>query len=610
MKTLGVSAFYHDSAACLVEDGQLLFAAHEERYSRKKHDASFPSLAISKALEYTGTEASQIDYVAFYEKPLLKFERLLETALAFAPEGFQSFSAAMQTWLGGKLFQRKDIVRALQSLDPGVDWSSRLLFTEHHLAHAASAFIPSPFETSAILTLDGVGEWATTSFALGREDHVSIQRELHFPHSLGMLYSAFTYYTGFKVNSGEYKLMGLAPYGEPRFAQDILDNLVDLKADGTFRLNMDYFNFATGLTMTSERFHDLFGGAPRESESPLNQRHMDLAASIQSVTEDVVLRLAKGISRESGQRNLCLAGGVALNCVANGKLLKSGIFENIWIQPAAGDAGGSLGAAMYVDQQLNKKKIRTSSSDLMNGALLGNQYSDEEIKEILDGLGAVYEVMDSAELIEKVAADLSSGKAVGWHQGRMEFGPRSLGARSILASPMPTDMQKNLNLKIKFRESFRPFAPSVLAEEAANWFDLNVASPYMLLVANVSSDKLLADNQPSDQAFGIDLLNQVRSVIPAVTHVDGSARIQTVHKSSNQRYHMLLSSFFRRTGCPVLVNTSFNVRGEPIVESPSDAYRCFMGTELDVLAIGNIYLQKSWQPHELLESYIGKYDLD
>lgn len=610
MKTLGISAFYHDSAACLVEDGRVLFAAHEERFSRKKHDASFPILAISKALEATGTKASEIDYVAFYEKPLLKFERLLETSLAYAPKGFHSFSAAMQTWLGGKLFQRKDMLRELRSLDSRVDWSNRLLFTEHHLAHAASAFIPSGFESAAILTLDGVGEWATTSFALGRAGQVSIQRELHFPHSLGLLYSAFTYYTGFKVNSGEYKLMGLAPYGEPRFAQNILDNLMDLKEDGTFRLNMDYFSFATGLTMTSERFDDLFGGRPRESESPLNQRHMDLAASIQSVTEEVVIRLATGIARESGESNLCLAGGVALNCVANGKLLKSGIFENIWIQPAAGDAGGSLGAAMYVDQRLNTESIREKSSDRMNGAFLGNQYSDEEVREILDGLGAVYEVMDSSDLIEKVAEDLSSSRAIGWHQGRMEFGPRSLGARSILASPMLPDMQKNLNLKIKFRESFRPFAPSVIAEKASEWFDLQVASPYMLLVADVSSDKLLDVDEPSNELFGIELLNQVRSKIPAVTHVDGSARIQTVHKSSNPRFHSLLSAFFKRTGCPVLVNTSFNVRGEPIVESPSDAFRCFMGTELDVLAIGNIYLQKSWQPDELFKSYIGKYDLD
>ena len=611
-KILGISAFYHDSAASLLVDGQIVAAAQEERFSRKKHDSGFPFNAIKYCLSEARVTGEDIDHVVFYEKPFPKFERLLETYLAYAPKGFRSFLMAMPVWLTEKLFQKRNLIKALEThVDSDVDWKSKILFSEHHLSHAASAFYPSPFESAAVLTMDGVGEWPTTSLAIGNGNELEIIKEIHFPHSLGLLYSAFTYFTGFKVNSGEYKVMGLAPYGKPIYTQIILDNLIDLKPDGSFHLNMEYFDYPAGLKMTNKKFADLFGGPARQSEAELTQREMDLAASIQEVTEEVVLRICRSIAKETGQRNLCLAGGVALNCVANGKLLRDGSFDNIWIQPAAGDAGGALGAALAVHYlMLNESRTVDSTGNDMQGSYLGSGFSQVEIEQRLTELGAVFETLDDDQLINETAQALASGKAVGWHQGRMEFGPRALGNRSILADPRNSDTQKTLNLKVKFRESFRPFAPSILSEHVSQWFDINTDSPYMLLVADVAQSKKQEMTAEQEALFGIEKLNVRRSDIPAVTHVDYSARIQTVHHETNPRYHALISKFNELTGCPVLVNTSFNVRGEPIVESPEDAFRCLMGTGLDLLAIGNSILYRSKQPAHLIEDYKDKYELD
>lgn len=612
MKILGISAFYHDSAACLLDDGFIVAAAQEERFTRVKHDSGFPAQAIRYCLSEAGIQGTDVDQVVFYEKPFPKFERLLETYFAFAPRGFRSFATAMPVWLTDKLFQKRLLAKQLsENINNNANWRERLLFSEHHLSHASSAFYPSPFKDAAILTMDGVGEWPTTSLAVGSGNQIEILKEIHFPHSLGLLYSAFTYFTGFKVNSGEYKVMGLAPYGEPRYAQVILEHLIDVKDDGSFRLNMEYFDYATGLRMTNEKFAALFDGPPRESESDLTQREMDLAASIQLVTEDIVIRLGRSIAKQTGQRNLCLAGGVALNCVANGKLLQEGLFDNIWIQPAAGDAGGSLGAALAVHHLMNHAPRSTPPrGDLMRGAYLGPHYTQSEIEQELTALGAIFDTVTEEGLIETIAQALADGMAVGWHQGRMEFGPRALGSRSILADSRSPDVQRALNLKVKFRESFRPFAPSVLRDHVNEWFDLDVDSPYMLLVAAVQTDKQTPMTSEQQALFGIDKLNIPRSTIPAVTHVDYTARIQTVHPDTNPRYHDLLTRFHELTGCPVLVNTSFNVRGEPIVESPTDAYRCFMGTDLDYLAIGNTILKKTQQPQGLLDNYKDRYDLD
>nr|WP_245181352.1 carbamoyltransferase [Sinorhizobium mexicanum] len=607
---MGISAFYHDSAAALVEDGRVLAAAQEERFTRKKHDPRFPARAIEYCLAEARCGMNDIDHVVFYDKPFLKFERLLETYLATSPRGFRSFKVAMPVWIKEKLFQKKLLRKDLGRLAGVKEWAGSLLFTEHHLAHAASAYFPSPFSRAAVLTMDGVGEWCTTSLGHGRDNHLEILKEIHFPHSLGLLYSAFTYYTGFKVNSGEYKLMGLAPYGRPRFAQTILDHLIDLKEDGSFRLDQRYFDYCTGLTMTSPAFHRLFGGDPRKPESPLTQREMDLAASIQSVTEEVVLRLARFAKQETNERNLCLAGGVALNCVANGKLLKEGLFEDIWVQPAAGDAGGALGAALAVWHDYLSQPRVTNGGDSMAGAYLGPSYGQGEIEQRLAAAGATYRVLSDAEITTDTVEALVEEKAVGWMQGRMEFGPRALGGRSILGDPRSPTMQKTLNLKVKYRESFRPFAPSVRREDVADWFDLDADSPYMLLVADVLERRRLHANHPQEQLFGIDLLNVPRSEIPAVTHVDYSARIQTVHRETNPRYWDLLTAFKARTGCPVLVNTSFNVRGEPIVCTPEDAFRCFMGTEIERLVVGNCMLKKEDQPERLRKDYKEEFELD
>ena len=612
MYILGISAFYHDSAACLIKDGEIVAAAQEERFSRKKHDNGFPTNAIKYCLGEAKISASQIDNVVFYEKPFLKFERLLETYLAFAPKGFISFAKAMPVWIKDKLFQKSALIKELKStLAEDVDWRERLLFSEHHLSHAASAYYPSPFESAAVLTLDAVGEWTTTSLAIANGRHLKVVKEIHFPHSLGLLYSAFTYYTGFKVNSGEYKVMGLAPYGQPVYADLIREKLITVAEDGSFQLDMSYFDYATGLTMTNNKFDALFGGPPRTSETELTQREMDLAASIQKVTEEIVLRLAKGIAKETGERNLCLAGGVALNCVANGILLREKIFENIWIQPAAGDAVGALGSALstwYLHH--NKERIVSKERDGMKGAFLGPEFSDAEIEAELKACGAEFIKLSEKEMTEQVASALANEKAIGWMQGRMEFGPRALGARSIIADPRSPTMQKQLNLKVKYRESFRPFAPSVLREDVCQWFDHASDSPYMLLVANVKEDKRLNMTEKEEALFGIDKLNVPRSSIPAITHVDYSARIQTVHEDTNPRYHAVISKFKEKTGCPLVVNTSFNVRGEPIICTPTDAFRCFMGTELDVLAIGNYLLYKEQQEEMLKESYEERYELD
>ena len=610
MRVLGISAFYHDSAAALIEDGQILSAAQEERFTRRKHDPRFPRLAIEFCLGQSGLSLSEVDYIAFYDKPFLKFERLLETYLAFAPRGFKSFRTAMPIWLREKLFQKRMLRRALAELNGGIDMGDRLLFAEHHQSHAASAFFASPFRQAVILTLDGVGEWATTSASIGNGNRLEMIREIHFPHSLGLLYSAFTHYAGFKVNSGEYKVMGLAPYGSPRFRDLILDNLIDLKADGSFRLDLSYFDYCVGLRMTNPKFEQLFGGPARKPESSIRQRDMDLAASIQSVTEEVILRLTRALASEIGLSNLCLAGGVALNCVANGKVWRDRRFENVWIQPAAGDAGGALGAALATYHQFLDQPRRMKDQDLMLGSYLGPSFSQPEIESRLAAAGARFDICDDETLLNASVDALVAGKALGWFQGRMEFGPRALGARSILADPRIPTAQRTLNLKVKFRESFRPFAPSVLREDLKDWFDLDYDSPYMQLVADVKKDRRRALTSEELSLFGLERMNTVRSEIPAVTHVDYSARIQTVHRETNKRYHALLTAFSQRTGCPVLVNTSFNVRGEPIVCTPEDAWRCFMGTAIDSLAIGNCFLDKTRQDSGAKREYAASYELD
>jgi len=611
MLILGISAYYHDSAAVLLRDGVIVAAAQEERFTRSKQDSCFPKNAVNYCLQEINIRLEDVDIVAFYDKPFLKFERLLETYLTFAPKGFDSFRLAIPVWLREKLFLKDLLQKELRFIAPDVDWSSRLRFSEHHLSHAASAFFCSPFEEAAVLTMDGVGEWATTSLAIGRGNKLEIVKEIHFPHSLGLLYSAFTYYTGFKVNSGEYKVMGLAPYGEPKYAQIILDHLVDLKKDGSFRLDQSYFNYSTGLTMTSHRFHDLFGSPPRKPGEPLEQRHMDLAASIQTVTEEVVLRLTRAIRSETGMRNLCLAGGVALNCVANGKVLRDGKFDGLWIQPAAGDAGGALGAALAIHHIHLKHKRTVTAQDTMSGSYLGPLFAQDEIERRLTDVGAQFSVLSDEQLFNTAASSLEHGKALGWFQGRMEFGPRALGARSILGDARSSTMQSALNLKVKYRESFRPFAPSILKEDAADWFELDVDSPYMLLVANVVKEKQYEMKEDEQNLFGIDKLNVPRSEIPAVTHIDYSARIQTVDRNTNPRYHALISAFKQKTGCPVIVNTSFNVRGEPIVCTPEDAFQCFMGTEMDSLAIGNCFLLKEDQNSDNSQMpYHQQFELD
>ena len=607
---LGISAFFHDSAACILKDGKIIAAAQEERFTRKKHDPNYPHNAIEFVLKYANLKLSEVDKIVFFEKPFLKFERLLETYVAFAPKGFVSFAKAMPIWIKEKLFQKNLLFNKLKKHDQNYKSDQNIFFSDHHLSHAASAFFPSPFDEAVVLTADGVGEWATTTVAVGKNNELEIKKEIHFPHSLGLLYSAFTYYTGFKVNSGEYKLMGLAPYGNPIY-EDKVKQLLDLKEDGTFRLNQKYFNYATGLTMTNKNFDKLFGQKPRNPKNEkITQFHMDVASSIQKVTEEIMINLVKSIRKEYGIKNLCLAGGVALNCVANGKILKEKIFDNIWIQPAAGDAGGSLGAALalwHIDLG-NKRSV--DPNDNMKGSYLGPEYNQDEIENDLKIAGANFETLNYNELIDKTAQLLSNEKAIGWFQGRMEFGPRALGSRSILGDPRSDKMQKNLNLKVKYRESFRPFAPSILREDLSTWFDMNVDSSYMLLVANINSDKKIEMTNEQKNLFGIDKLNVKRSKIPAVTHVDYSARVQTVTKNINNRYYDLISKFKEKTGCPVIVNTSFNVRGEPIVNTPTDAFNCFMGTELDYLVIGNCILDKSKQDKSLKKDYIKEFELD
>ncbi len=608
---LGISAFYHDSAAALIVDGHIVAAAQEERFTRKKHDSAYPSSAMAYCLSEAGVSLDEVSHVVFYEKPFVKFERLLETYLALAPRGIASFRMAMPLWLKEKLFQKQLLVRKLRAAAPGVKWEERLLFSDHHLSHAASAFYPSPFDHAAVLTTDGVGEWTTTSMGMGDGAALTLHKELHFPHSLGLLYSAFTYFTGFRVNSGEYKLMGLGPYGVPRFAQLILDNLIDLKADGSFRLDISYFDYCVGLVMTNEKFARLFGISVREPEQDLKQIHMDIAASIQVVLEEVILRITRSLAAETGAQNLCLAGGVALNCVSNGKVLRDGRFKNIWIQPAAGDAGGAIGAALAAYHiELDQPRASRTSGDGMSGAFLGPAFADADTAQRLDAAGARYERLADAQTIERTAQALADGQAVGWFSGRMEFGPRALGGRSILADPRSPNMQRTLNLKVKYRESFRPFAPSVLREDVADWFDLDIDSPYMLLVADVAKSHRRQMTEPEDALIGIDKLNIARSDIPAVTHIDYSARVQTVHATTNPRYHALITRFKELTGCPVLVNTSFNVRGEPIVCTPDDAFRCFMGSEIDLLVVGNCILEKRDQRAELKNSYAASMDPD
>ena len=612
MYILGISAFYHDSAACLIDDGEIIAAAQEERFTRIKYDANFPVNAITYCLAEVNLTPDKIDYIVFYDKPFLKFERLLETYLAFAPRGFQNFVTSVPIWVKEKLFQKSLITKTLRDLwGKEIDWTERLIFSEHHLSHAASAFFPSPFNEAAVLTMDGVGEWSTTSLAIGHGNELSVHKEINFPHSLGLLYSAFTYYAGFKVNSGEYKLMGLAPYGEPKYSNLIKENLIDIKEDGSFALDLNFFNYCTGLTMTNEKFNILFGGLPRNPETEISQRDMDIAASIQKVTEEVLIKLVKGVAKTSGQKNLCLAGGVALNCVANGKLLREEIFEDIWVQPASGDAGGALGAALGAYHiMLNKKRKPLDKIDNMKGSFLGPEYSELKINETLEGCGAVFSNHSQDQIIELTAKDLADGKAVGWFSGRMEFGPRALGNRSILADPRSESMQKILNLKVKYRESFRPFAPSILREDLSDWFEMDTDSPYMLLVANVVESQRKAITKEESVLSGVDKINYPRSTIPAVTHVDFSSRIQTVHKETNLIFYRLLEQFKKLTNFPVLVNTSFNVRGEPIVLTPEDAFRCFMGTELDVLVVGNAYMKKAEQPKSLYSNYRSQYELD
>ena len=612
MKTiLGISAFYHDSAATILVDGKIIAAAQEERFTRKKHDSSYPFNAIEFVLNFAKLKLNDVDQIIFFEKPFLKFERLLETYVAFAPRGFKSFCMAMPIWLKDKLFQKKMLFNELKRHDDNFNQDKKIYFSDHHLSHAASAFFPSPFEEALVLTADGVGEWATTTVAIGKGNNLEIKKEIHFPHSLGLLYSAFTYYTGFKVNSGEYKLMGLAPYGDPIYEDKIKNNLIDIKEDGSFHLDQSFFNYTTGLTMTNEKFDNLFGQKVRNNKyEKLTQFHMDIASSIQKVTEDIMIKLTRSLKEEFNISNLCLAGGVALNCVANGKILKEKIFDNIWVQPAAGDAGGSLGAALalwHIEQD-NPRKV--DLNDSMQGSYLGPEYSQKEIEDQLDKTGAQYEIFTDEELIDKTAIDISKEEAIGWFQGRMEFGPRALGGRSILGDPRSEKMQKNLNLKVKYRESFRPFAPSILKEDLSEWFNLNVDSPYMLMVSNIKKDKIIEMKEDQKKLFGIDKLNVKRSEIPAVTHVDYSARIQTVHKETNEKYFRLIEKFKEKTNCPILVNTSFNVRGEPIVNTPIDAFNCFMGTDLDKLVIGNCYLDKKNQNPALKKDYTKNFELD
>ena len=608
---LGISAFYHDSAAAIVIDGKIIAAAQEERFSRKKHDSGYPFYAVDYVLKEAKLKLSEVDYIVFYEKPFLKFERLLETYVSFAPKGFKSFSMSIPLWIKEKLFQKKTLFNELKEHDKNFNDINKIYFSEHHFSHAASAFYPSPFEEAVVLTLDGVGEWATTTVAKGKGKDLDIIKEIHFPHSIGLLYSAFTYYIGFKVNSGEYKVMGLAPYGEPKFKSIILDKLIDLKEDGTFKLNMDYFDYATGLTMTNDNFSKLFGQPVRNSEiDKLTQFHMDIASSIQSITEDIIIKLAKSIKEEFNSENLCMAGGVALNCVANGKILKEKIFKNIWIQPAAGDAGGSLGAALGLWHKELKKERSLPLKDNMKGSYLGPSFSDNFIEKKLFDLGAVYEKLSEEKMLETTASELAKEKTIGWFQGRMEFGPRALGARSIIADPRSDKMQKKLNLKIKFRESFRPFAPSIIKEDLSDWFDLQEDSPYMLLVADVNNNIKKEMTTEEKKLFGIEKLNIKRSKIPAVTHVDYSARIQTVHEETNPKYYKLIKIFKRITNCPVIVNTSFNVRGEPIVCTINDAYQCFMGTDLDMLVCGNFVLYKEKQNIKSKINYKDQFKLD
>ncbi len=612
MNIIGISAYYHDSAAALLRDGAIIAAAQEERFTRKKHDAGFPRLAMQYCLREGNVPLRDVDYIVFYDKPLIKFDRLLETYLAYAPSGFRSFLKAMPIWLKEKLFL-KTLLRKELAAEAGCEVKDLppLMFAEHHQSHAASAFFPSPYERAAVLCMDGVGEWATTSVWLGDKNVLTPEWQIDFPHSIGMLYSAFTYFTGFRVNSGEYKLMGLAPYGEPKYVNEILDNVIDLKDDGTFRLNMDYFNYATGLTMTNSKFDALFGGPPRTPESPVTQREMDIASSIQAVTEQVVLHLGNTVHKELGVDYLCLAGGVALNCVANGRLLREGPFKDIWIQPAAGDAGGAVGAALALWHDYLGNSRSVNGDDAMSGTYLGPQFSADEIKADFDRIGARYTRLDDDELMPKLAEILDSENVVGWFQGRMEFGPRALGGRSIIGDPRSSAMQSVMNLKIKYRESFRPFAPSVLADKAAEYFELEHNSPYMLIVAPVAEDKRISMTEDQEQLFGIEKLNVPRSQIPAITHVDYSARVQTVHERTNPRYHKLLSAFNDRTSCPVLVNTSFNVRGEPIVCTPEDAYRCFMRTEMDYLVVEDFLLAKPDQPQwEKDDSWKDEFELD
>ncbi len=608
---LGISAFYHDSAATILIDGEIIAAAQEERFTRKKHDSKFPYNAVEFVLKYSNLKLSEVDHIIFYEKPFLKFERLLETYVAFAPKGFIQFSKAVPLWIKEKLFQKKMLLECLNEIDKNFKDENKIFFSEHHMSHAASAFFPSPFNEAIILTADGVGEWATSTVAIGKGSNIEIKKEIHFPHSLGLLYSAFTYYAGFKVNGGEYKLMGLAPYGEPKYKNLIKDNLIDLKNDGSFRLNQDYFDYATGLTMTNEKFNNLFGQKPRNRENgKITQFHMDVAASIQNVTEEAMLKISISLRDEYNLKNLCLAGGVALNCVANGKILEKKIFDKIWIQPAAGDAGGSLGAALALWHIEKKNNRKVFNFDQMKGSYLGPEYTQDEIEKSLSEVGANYETLDEENLLEKTSKDLTNGNAIGWFQGRMEFGPRALGARSILGDPRSENMQKDLNLKVKYRESFRPFAPSVLTEDVNDWFELNNDSPYMLIVADIKKEKQNIMTEKDKKLFGIDKLNINRSEIPAVTHVDYSARIQTVHEETNPKYFKLLKKFKEKTGCPVLINTSFNIRGEPIVNTPEDAYKCFMGTNLDKLIIGNCYLEKEKQNTNLKTNYADKFELD
>ena len=608
---LGISAYYHDSAAAILIDGKIVAAAQEERFTRTKHDSNYPFNAVEFVLKYSKLKLNDVDHIVFFEKPFLKFERLLETYTAFAPKGFQQFSKAMPLWLKEKLFQKKMLFNELKMHDKNFKDNSKIFFSEHHLSHAASAFYPSPFKEAVILTADGVGEWATTTVALGSDNNLEIKKEIHFPHSLGLLYSAFTYYTGFKVNSGEYKLMGLAPYGKPIYSDKIINNLIDIKDDGSFRMDQDYFNYATGLTMTNDKFHNLFGQKPRDpKKEQLTEFHMNIAASIQKVTEDIMLKLARHIKEEYKLPNLCLAGGVALNCVANGKILKENIFENIWIQPAAGDAGGSLGAALAFWHLELKKERPINKEDDMQGSYLGPEYTSEIIQQELKNLGAKFEVLNDEDLINKTSDMIINGNAVGWFQGRMEFGPRALGGRSIIGDPRSEKMQKILNLKVKYRESFRPFAPSILEEKVNDWFDLNVVSPYMLVVSSVKEEKIFKMSEEDEKLFGIEKLNIKRSEIPAVTHIDYTARVQTVSKKTNLKYYSLIDNFYKKTNCPVLINTSFNVRGEPIVNTPEDAFRCFMGTEMDNLVIGNCYLEKTKQSNNLKANYKDKFELD